>query len=80
MRKISKVDKLQVRLIRTKKGRRQKITILKTKSVDLTSDSIDAERRANEYCEHFVSEFDNLDEMVKLIQEEIDKLEEPYVY
>lgn len=80
MRKISKVDKLQVRLIRTKKGRRQKITILKTKSVDLTSDSIDAERRANEYCEHFVSEFDNLDEMVKLIQEETDKLEEPYVY
>ena len=63
-----------------KKGKRHKITILKTKSVDLTSDSIDAERRANEYCEHFVSEFDNLDEMVKLIQEEIDKLEEPYVY
>ena len=80
MRKISKVDKIQVRLIRTKKGRKHKITILKTKSVDLTSDSIDAERRANEYCEHFVSEFDNLDEMVKLIQEEIDKLEEPYVY
>lgn len=67
-------------MIRTKKGRKHKITILKTKSVDLTSDSIDAERRANEYCEHFVSEFDNLDEMVKLIQEEIDKLEEPYVY
>lgn len=80
MRKISKVDKLQVRLVRTKKGRRHKITILKTKSVDFTSDSIDAERRANEYCEHFVSEFDNLDEMLKLIQEEIDKLEEPYVY
>lgn len=62
------------------KKRRRQIAILKTKSVDLTSDSTDAERRTSEYCEHFVNEFDNLDEMIKLTQEEIDKCEEPYVY
>ena len=58
-------------MIRSKKWRRHKIAILKTKSVDLTSDSTDAERRTTEYCEHFVNEFDNLDEMIKLTQEEI---------
>lgn len=32
------------------------ISILKTKNVDLTSDSTDNER-TSEYCEHFVSKF-----------------------